>query len=178
MDSINRYQVEESHANLKGQPAIDRIREVVNKTETCFFCTSLNSGVSNETRPMSVQKLDDSGTLWFLSAIDSHKNLELAQDPTVRLFFQGSEHSGFLTLIGTASVSRDKTIIKSLWKPILKTWFNGGADDPRITAIAFSPRGGYYWDNKHGDAVAGIKMLVGAAIGEALDDSIEGKLSL
>jgi len=39
------------------------------------------------------------------------------------------------------------------------------------------PEGGYYWDNKHGSAVAGIKMLVGAAIGVTLDDSIEGRLA-
>ena len=127
---------------------------------------------------MSVQEVDAAGTLWFLSASDSHKNLEIAQDPAVRLFFQGSEHSGFLTLTGKATVSTDKNKIKELWKPILKTWFTGGVDDPRITAIAVSPSSGYYWDNKHGNAVAGIKMMVGAAIGKTLDDSIEGRVTL
>ena len=39
------------------------------------------------------------------------------------------------------------------------------------------PEGGYYWDNKHGNTVAGIKMLVGAAIGKTFDDSIEGHLA-
>ena len=60
---------------------------------------------------------------------------------------------------------------------MLKTWFTEGIDDPRITVIRFEPSGGYYWDNKHGDTVAGIKMLVGAAIGKTLDDSIEGRLA-
>jgi hypothetical protein len=31
--------------------------------------------------------------------------------------------------------------------------------------------------HKDGSMVAGIKMLVGAAIGKTLDDSIEGKLA-
>jgi hypothetical protein len=35
---------------------------------------------------------------------------------------------------------------------------------------------GYYWDTKHGAAIAGAKMLVGAAIGKTLDDSVEGQL--
>ena len=125
---------------------------------------------------MSVQKVDDDGNLWFLSASDSHHNLELAENPAVRLFFQGSEHSGFLTLTGRATVSTDKRRIKELWEPILRTWFTEGEDDPRITVIKVSPEGGYYWDNKHGNAVAGIKMLIGAAIGKTLDDSIEGRL--
>jgi hypothetical protein len=40
------------------------------------------------------------------------------------------------------------------------------------------PSNGYYWDNKHGNFVAGMKMMVGAAIGKTLDDSIEGKLKI
>ena len=58
----------------------------------------------------------------------------------------------------------------------MKTWFTGGQDDPRITVIKVTPTSGYYWDNKHGDLVAATKMVVGAAIGKTLDDSIEGSL--
>jgi len=177
MDSINKNQAEDTHADLTGAQAIERIRDVVDKSQSCFFCTAVSTGDSGATRPMSVQEVDAAGTLWFLSASDSHKNAEIAKERAVRLFFQGSEHSGFLTLTGTASVSRDKKKIKALWKPILKTWFTGGEDDPRITAIGVAPSGGYYWDNKHGNAVAGIKMLIGAAIGKTMDDSIEGKLA-
>ncbi len=49
-------------------------------------------------------------------------------------------------------------------------------DDPRITVIKVQPNDGYYWDTKHGMAVAGIKMMIGAALGKTLDDSIEGAL--
>ena len=67
-------------------------------------------------------------------------------------------------------------MIKELWEPILKTWFTEGIDDPRITAIRVTPTDGYYWDTKHGNAVAGVKMMIGAMIGKTLDDSIEGTL--
>ena len=177
MDSINKNQSEENREDLTGKKAVEHIRDVVKQTESCFFCTAVSAGGSGATRPMSVQEVDDDGTLWFLSASDSHKNRELEKDPAVRLFFQGSEHAGFLTLTGTASVSRDRTRIKDLWKSVLKVWFTEGENDPRITVIGVRPTGGYYWDNKHGSAVAGIKMLVGAAIGKTLDDSIEGELA-
>jgi general stress protein 26 len=49
-------------------------------------------------------------------------------------------------------------------------------DDPRISVIRFTPQSGYYWDNKHGNLVAGAKMTVGALVGKTLDDSIEGRL--
>ena len=178
MDSINREQPEDNREDLRGTEAIERIRDMVDKAETCFFCTAVSRGSSGATRPMAVQKVDGAGTLWFLSAADSHKNRELDEDPAVRLFFQVSEHAGFMTLTGRARITRDRRKIRELWSPILKTWFTEGEDDPRITVIAVSPTGGYYWDNKHGKAIAGIKMLVGAAIGKTLDDSIEGTLGV
>ncbi len=178
MDSINAEQTEQNREDLSGPAAVERIKAVADKTETCFFCTAVSHGGSGATRPMSVQQADDDGNLWFLSASDSHKNREIAAQPDVRLFFQGSEHSGFLSLTGRATISRDKAKIAELWKPILKAWFTGGVDDPRITTIRVKPSGGYYWNNKHGNAIAGLKTMVGAVIGKTLDDSIEGTLTV
>jgi general stress protein 26 len=177
MDSINANQPEDNREDLRGTRAVERIQEVVKQTASCFFCTAVSHGGSGGARPMTVQKVDGDGNLWFLSAADSHTVLELAENPAVRLFFQASEHSGFLTLTGRARVSQDKRRIRDLWEPVLKTWFTEGEDDPRITVIKVEPAGGYYWDNKHGDTVAGIKMLIGAVVGKTLDDSIEGRLA-
>lgn len=176
MDSINQNQPEDNHEDLGADAAIDKIKQLVNKSKTCFFCTSVSAG--SHTRPMSVQQVDNEGNLWFLSADDSHKNLELAEDPSVKLYFQGSEHSDFLQLDGLATISRDKEKIKELWEFIVGTWFTGGVDDPRITVIRVKPTTGYYWDTKHGNAVAGIKMLFGALTKTTFDDSIEGKLKV
>ena len=176
MNSINKQQPEENLENLSNSDAVKKMKELVEKTKTCFFCTSIATGQSGAARPMSIQKLDSDGTLWFLSANDSHTVKEIAAEPTVHLYFQGSAHSDFLHLSGKASTSQDKAKIKELWEPLLKTWFTEGENDPRISVIKVTPDMGYYWDTKHGNMVAGIKMLVGAAIGKTLDDSIEGKL--
>src|SRR5690348_5770555 len=106
MDSINKQQPEENEKHLSGQEAIEKIKDL--GSGTCFFSTRRALGESGGVRPMSVQKVDDEGNLWFLSADDSHKNLEISEDPTVELYFQGSAHSDFLHLIGRATISRDK----------------------------------------------------------------------
>lgn len=178
MNSINANQAEENRKDLGTQEAIQKINEVVKKSQTCFFCTSVSIGGSGATRPMSVQQVDEDGNLWFLSANDSNKNKEMAVNPSVKLYFQGSPHSDFLQLNGKATVSTDKAKIKELWEFVIKTWFTGGVEDPRITVIKVVPLDGYYWDTKHGNLIAGIKMLFGAAIGKTLDDSIEGNLSI
>lgn len=176
MDSINQNQSEQNHQDLQGAKAIDKLKSLT-EDQSCFFCTGDSDSPTGGSRPMSVRAVDDNGDLWFLSARDSHKNAAIAINPAVRLFFKGSEHAEFLSLHGHASITDDPATIDRLWSAVLKTWFTGGRDDPRITAIKVSPRAGYYWDNKHGSAVAGVKMLIGAAIGKTLDDSIEGRLT-
>jgi general stress protein 26 len=176
MDSINRQQPEQNHRDLDGIDAVKRIKDMVDDAKSCFFRTEGGIGPSRGVRPMSVREVDDAGNIWFLSASDSHKNRELAASQAVTLHFQASAHAGFLELEGRAEVLSDRARIKDLWNFMLRTWFTEGEDDPRITVIRFVPERGYYWDNKHGEAVAGAKMAVGAAIGKTLDDSIEGQL--
>lgn len=178
MDSINKNQPEHNHENLHGVAAVEKIRHIVDKAESCFFSTEYTVAGSCGTRPMGVQKVDDEGNLWFLSANDSHKNQEIAINPSVTLYFQGSAHSDFLVLKGIATASRNQSKIKELWEPLYKTWFTEGENDPRISVIKVVPTEGYYWDTKHGFAVAGIKMVIGAITGKTMDDSIEGKVSV
>ena len=178
MDSINKQQAEENYKDLIGSEAGKKIKELTSKNNTCFFCTAIVTGEPLHVRPMSVQKVDDEGNFYFLSASDSYKNQEIQGDQNVQMLFQGSAHSDFLSIYGKATISREKALIKELWEPLLKTWFTEGIDDPRITAIIVETKDGYYWDNKHGNAIAFAKMSLGALMGKTMDDSIEGKLKV
>jgi general stress protein 26 len=180
MDTINeqQQQTENNLLDLSGRQAIDKIKELVGKNATCFFCTNIKTGIPFSTRPMAIQKVDDEGNFWFLSSKDSNKNDDLDTDPFVHLLFQGSSHSDFLNIYGMATVSEDKEKIKELWEPILKTWFTEGEEDPRISVIKVEPSEGYYWDTKHGNTIAFIKQAAGALLGKTMDDSVEGKLDL
>jgi len=178
MNSINKNQPEETKENLNNDEALDRIKKMIADSDTCFLCTEAATGPSKGVRPMSIQQVDESGNLWIITANDSHTNAEIALDSRVKLYFQGSKHSDFLYLTAQATIHDDKAKIKELWSPFLKTWFTEGENDPRISLLKVVPSTGYYWDNKHGNMIAGAKMLIGAAIGKTLDDSIEGQLSV
>lgn len=178
MSSINQQQPEKNHEDLFSDEAVKKIKTLSDKAKTCFFCTAITTGQQFATRPMAVQKVDDNGVFWFLSANDSHQNAEIQRDSSVQLLFQGSAHSDFMTLYGKATISKDKKIIKELWEPLFKTWFTEGEDDPRITVISVKPVDGYYWDTKHGELIAFAKQIAGAVVGKTLDDSIEGKLKV
>lgn len=178
MNSIDAQQEETNRKNLAGPEAIEKIRSLIDKSGSCFFVTQANLNGSHKSRPMAVQKTDTSGHVWFLSAKDSMKNMELEQNKNVTLYFQGSSYSDFLELNGYAILNYDREKIEELWDPTIKAWFTEGIDDPRISVIQFIPDSGYYWDNKHGNAIAGIKVLFSALSGKTMDDSIEGDLIL
>lgn len=177
MNSINSNQKEENHTNLMGDEAIEKMRNLIDKSGSCFFCTSTLMNKINSS-PMNVQKSDINGDLWFLSPKDSIKNMEITQDSEVTLHFQGSPHSDFLELKGKATISDDKDLIKELWDPMAKSWFKEGKEDPRISVIQFKTESGYYWDNEHGNTIAGVKLLIGVITGTNSDDSEEGSLEI
>ncbi len=177
MNSINENQPEKNKENLLGEDAIKKIKALAKKAASCFFCTNINGG-NFSTRPMAPEQIDDEGNFWFLSASDSYKNKEITIDASVQLLFQGSPHSDFLSINGRAEISRDKNKIDELWNGIMKTWFTEGKDDSRITVIKVTPTDGYYWDTKHGEAIAFAKTIIGAISGKTLDDSIEGKIKV
>jgi general stress protein 26 len=47
---------------------------------------------------MAPEEIDDEGNFWFLSAVDSHKNKEILEYPSLQMLFQGYSYSGFLSI--------------------------------------------------------------------------------
>jgi general stress protein 26 len=138
-----------------------------------MFCTYHQDKLYS--RPMSTQKVDDEGNVWFLSDKDSIKNEHIALNNKVELIYAHG-HDKFLSLHGTATILYDKQKIKELWVPIAKIWFTEGADDPRISVIKVSCDDGYYWDTRHGRMIEMIKMATAFVTGTTMDDGIEGTL--
>ena len=164
--------------NITNNEAVEKIKTISKNAGTSLFCTQIETGKPFSTRPMSVQEVDDSGNIWFLSDKDSAKNMEIKDDDKVQLLFSGSSHSDFLSVYGTATILFDKEKIKELWEPIVKAWFKEGKDDPHISVIKIEPEEGYYWDTKHGKLVSLVKIAASMVTGRTMDDGIEGTLKL
>lgn len=64
------------------------MRALVKDSGGCFFCTQITTGRAFETRPTALEEIDDEGNFWFLSAVDSRKNVEILRDPFVQVLFQ------------------------------------------------------------------------------------------
>lgn len=163
------------HKDLTNEFAVDKIKDLAEDIKTCMLCTYKEGKL--QSRPMSVQKIDELGQLWFLSDTNSSQNAEIILNPMVELFFSAPQDK-FLTLHGTARVLYDQEIIKELYDPIVKVWMPGGEDDPRLSIIKVIPEDGYYWNNKNGKIVAMAKMATALVTGKTMDDGIEGELKI
>ena len=159
--------------NLTGTQAIKRMAELAEDIKNCMLCTYEDGTLYS--RPMSTQKADEEGNIWFISDKDSRKNQQLANDNRVELIYAHG-HDKFLAVHGTATIIYDRQKIKELWAPIAKIWFTEGEDDPRISVIKVTADSGYYWDTKHGKMIEMIKMAVAFATNKTMDDGIEGTL--
>jgi general stress protein 26 len=177
-DSSNHTQDTQDHIKtLAGDEAVKKLKDLAKSAENCFFCTNIKTGLPLSVRPMSVLEVDDKGNLWFMSHNDSNKNGEIALDPFTHLFFQENKNSGFLNIYGISEIVNDQEKIDELWNPLLKVWFQEGKDDAKISLIKVEPTNVYYWDTKHGEAIAFIKMAASIITGKTMDDSVEGNLN-
>lgn len=165
------------YKNLSSEDAVSKLKKLAEDIRICMFCTDLTH-TPFSTRPMSVQEVDESGNIWFLSGADSDKNFEIKQDENVQLLFAKNSSSEYLNVYGKAFIYKDKSTIEDKWSPVAKAWFSKGKDDPNVTVIRVQPEYVYYWDTKSGKMVSLLKIAVGAIIGKPLDDGIEGKLSV
>lgn len=163
--------------NLDHSKSISKIKELAEDANICLFTTNLTE-LPLSTRPMSTQKVEDDGSIWFFSEDGSEKNLHIADDSRVQLFYANRGSSEFLSIYGTATIIKDEKKAEELWSPLVKTWFQGGPSDPSLTLIKVVPEDGYYWDTKDGKVISMLKIAAGAITGKEMDGGVEGKISL
>ena len=161
--------------NLSGQEAIDKIKEMANE-KICLFCTYEENEIVS--RPMSTQKVEDDGTIWFFSDKDSVKNEQILADKRVYLMYSDTAKQHYLSLNGEAEIVFDKEKIAELWTPLAKAWFEEGKDDPDITLLKVEPENGHYWDTKNGKLVSTIKIAIAALTGNEMDGGVQGNLNV
>ncbi len=167
----------EQYKDLTDHEGVEKLKELIDHNSICLFSTDLKN-LPISTRPMAVQKVDDEGNLWMLSAKDSDKNKQIAENPHVQLFFAKTSDSEFLSVYGNAFIYFDKVLIDELWNPMAKAWFTEGKDDPRISVIKVEPLQSYYWDTRNGKMISMLKIIGSAIAGQKPNEGVEGKLKV
>lgn len=123
--------------------ATEKYRKLVAEFDTAMFVTATPSG-ELRSRPMAIADHFKNGDLLFITNDEAPKTKETLQHPQVNVAMQGDNK--FLSLSGVATLSYNRELIEKLWKPMWKTWFPKGKDDPDISIITVTANKAEYWD--------------------------------
>lgn len=122
----------------------NRFHEILARFETAMLVTKTPAGVLRA-RPMAVAQCDSDDDLWFVADAESGKIDELIDNPQVAVTCQAEAR--YLSLSGTAKLSRDRSKIESLWQESWLAWFPAGVDDSNLVLIHVDGTEGEFWDS-------------------------------
>lgn len=108
-------------------------------------------------RPMSVARLDDDCTLYFISPVETDKVHE-AEDSGIAHAF-GQSKTRFFSLRGTIELTQDRELLAELWGKVNDVWLDG-PDDPRASVLILRPEEAELWDVS---GAKGFRFLFDAA---------------
>lgn len=166
-----------NNKNLSGQAAIDKLKELIKSESICHFCTDLMH-LPITSRPMTTQKVDEDGNIWFISSIKSDKNAEIEKNKQVQLFYSNPSSYEFLSVYGSATIHTEKEKIYEMWTPFANAWFKDGKDDTDVSLLKIRPESSYYWDTKNNKMISMIQIFAAIVTGNAPDDGEEGTLEM
>jgi general stress protein 26 len=143
--------------------AFARLGELIKDINFAMLTTVAADG-SLRSRPMATQEVDlDHSTIWFFTALDSPKADEIAEEHEVCLAYASPGKQKYVSVSGRGRIIRDPEKARTMWSPLAKTWFTGGADDPRLALLSVRASAAEYWDS-HSNQMVRLFGLARAAI--------------
>ena len=131
-----------------------RLTELVKGIRFAMFTTADDAGALHA-RPLTVQRVDDDGTVWFL--VDADAEWVSSAMPSVNVAFTDSDT--WVSATGSATVVTDRAVLEDLGDPESDAWFQEGTTP---AALKVSVGEADYWDapNRVGQLFAVGKALI------------------
>ena len=155
--------------------AIGKLKDLIEGIDFCMLTT--HNGGKLRSRPMSTQKFEFDGDLWFFTSDNTHKIEEISENSDVNVAYSQPDDNKNSSVSGRASIVRDRAKIEELWNPILKAWFPEGLDDPHLCLMKVEVEEAEYWDSSSSTLVQIAGFLKALATGKSIDGGDYGKVS-
>ena len=162
--------------DLEATEANAKIKQLAESIDFAMLCTDLVTHPFHAV-PMSTKRVDENGSIWFLSGRDSRYNTNILRNSSVQLIYADPSSMRFLIVAGKARIVDERSVLESLYQKSDDAWFKGN-DDPNLTAIEIDPQAAHYWDVKGGRLVALWRMGVAVMTGVQADIGQHGDLKV
>ena len=120
---------------------LDQLYKHIDDIEIAMMTTRRPDG-HLESRAMATQARAAGADLWFVTLEDTQKLRDLGDDPHVNLSYYKDRTREWISVSGTAVITRDRAKIHELYRTDWRAWFpkgddprHGTNDDPRMVLI-------------------------------------------
>jgi len=113
-------------------------RELAKTTEYCFFITQSKEGHPHA-RLMQPYEPECDLTMYFGASPRSRKVRELQLQSKVSLAFYNQQETAYVTLLGSATTTKDITLCQKYWRANWNDLFPGGPESSDYLLIKFVP---------------------------------------
>ena len=148
---------------------IEKLNELIQDVDIAMLVTEEADGTLRS-RPMATQDVEFDGDLWFFTDITSAKVDEARQHKQVNVSYSEPDDQKYVSVSGTAEITRDQIKIDELWNPTLKAWFPDGKDSPNVALMKIHVTQAEYWDAPSGAMVTLFGMAKAVVTGNSPTD--------
>lgn len=159
------------------EEAIEKLQSLIEEIDFAMLTTIDTDGVLRS-RPMSTQKADFDGTLWFFTSDKTHKVDEIEKDNRVNASYAKPDDNVYVSVSGKASITKDRQKMEEFWNPILKAWFPDGLDQPDICLLKVDVEQAEYWDSPSSTLVQIYGFVKAVVTGKPARGGENEKISL
>lgn len=153
-----------------------KFRELTCDSHVAMLTTRRDDGMLHS-RPMGTRQIESDGLLWFFTNDESGKVEEIYHDQMVNVSYVDHANNVYVSVMGRASLSRDRQRIHELWTPALKAWFPAGENDPKLALLRVEIMGIDYWEG-NGKIISLLKFAQSVVTGTLSDPGDSGHIAL
>ena len=155
--------------------SIEKLKSLIEDIDFCML-TTIDGGYLRS-RPMSTQKFELDGDLWFFTSDATHKVDEIKADNRVNVAYSKPDDNCYVSVSGAGEIVKDRAKIEELWSPILKAWFPEGIDDPHLCLLKVTVEQAEYWDAPSSKIIQLVGFVKALATGQEADYGENEKLT-
>src|SRR5918998_3209167 len=165
-----------TEVNEQGEQ-IKKLAEMIDDIDVAMLTAVAEDG-NMHSRPMSTQRAEFDGNLWFFTRASAPKVGEVEREQHVNVSYAKPESQSYVSVSGRATIVRDRAKIGELWSPELKAWFPEGPDDPDLALLKVAVERAEYWDSPSSVVAHAISFVKAMVTGQPADPGENEKIEL
>lgn len=144
----------------------EKVEKIIAEAKIALVTTVAETG-HLVARPLALLDRPFDGQLMFFTQDPSPKTGQVRANDHVNVAMQVD--NGWLSVAGTARISRDASQIDELWNKEAEAWFENGRDDPSVALLCVDADTAEYWTNETPKVITAVKYAKAMVTGDQPD---------